>query len=170
MGADLTVTSTLHAGSTFTVKMFLSEARSDNVIAPAAGRICGYEGERRRILVTDNEPAHLDMVRDILGPLGFELDFATGGVACLAAFARQPADLVMLDVAMPKMDGWETARNLRQLYGDGPVILMVSANVHDFQRRRSDDDPHDDFLTKPYEIDAMLDRLRTLLDITWLYR
>ncbi len=170
MGADLTVTSKKGEGSVFTVKMFLSEAPTDNIAAPVRGRIRGYTGTRRRILVTDNDLAHLDMVRDILEPLGFELDFATGGAACLAAFASRPADLIMLDVAMPEMDGWETARNLRQLHGEDPVILMVSANVHDFQRRRSEDDPHDDFLTKPYEIDEMLDRLQTLLGVTWLHQ
>jgi len=168
MGAELTVTSTKGQGSVFTVKMFLSEAPAYAATAPLSGQICGYSGPRRRILVTDNDPVHLDMVRDILDPLGFELDFATGGAACLAAFSRQKADLVMLDVAMPGMDGWETARNLRRSHGEEPVILMVSANVHDFQRRPGSDDPHDDFLTKPYEIDAMLDRLRTLLEVTWL--
>ena len=44
---------------------------------------------------------------------------------------------------------------------------MVSANVHDFQRTRREDDPHDDFLIKPYEIDDLLERIETLLDLVW---
>ena len=73
----------------------------------------------------------------------------------------------MLDISMRGRDGWETARALRAEHGDDPVILMVSANVHDFQRSRREDDPHDDYLTKPFEIDALLERIATLLTIEW---
>jgi DNA-binding response OmpR family regulator len=75
----------------------------------------------------------------------------------------------MLDIAMPGRDGWAVARELRRDYGDDPVILMVSANVHDFQRSRREDDPHDDFLTKPFEFDAMVERIGTLLGLAWVY-
>ena len=44
---------------------------------------------------------------------------------------------------------------------------MVSANAHDFSRSRREDDPHDDFLIKPYEIDDLLDRIQTLLGLAW---
>jgi signal transduction histidine kinase/CheY-like chemotaxis protein len=167
MGAELLVESRPGAGSLFTVKMFLSEATPPPSHAVAAGQVAGYAGERRRILVTDDDPVHLDMVRDILQPLGFDLVFAGEGAACLASYPRERPDLVMLDIGMPGIDGWETARALRRDHGDEPVILMVSANAHDFQRNRREDDPHDDFLTKPYEIDALLDRLQTLLGLTW---
>jgi CheY-like chemotaxis protein len=119
--------------------------------------------------VTDDDPQHLDMVRAILEPLGFDLAFADGAAACLAAYRLAPPDLVMLDIAMPGSDGWVVARELRRDHGDDPIILMVSANVHDFQRSRREDDPHDDFLTKPFEFDALLDRLGTLLGLAWVY-
>jgi DNA-binding response OmpR family regulator len=48
------------------------------------------------------------------------------------------------------------------------VILMASANAHDFSRTRREDDPHDDFLIKPYEIDDLMERLQTLLDLEWV--
>src|SRR3546814_4884114 len=71
----------------------------------------------------------------------------------------------MLDITMPGRDGWDTARAIREEHGDDPMILMVSANVHDFQRSHREDDPHDDFLTKPFEFDALLDRIATLLGL-----
>jgi signal transduction histidine kinase/CheY-like chemotaxis protein len=169
MGAELTVESQPGAGSVFTLKMFLSEAAAPLSHGPGAGRITGYAGARRRILVTDDDPIHLDMVRDILAPLGFELDFADCGAACLAAYRRERPDLVMLDIGMPGSDGWEVARSLRHDHGDEPLILMVSANAHDFQRSRREDDPHDDFVTKPYEIDVLLERIQTLLGLTWTH-
>lgn len=115
--------------------------------------------------MVDDDAAHLDLVRDLLSPYPFDLDFAPSGEAGLAAFGRQSPDLVMMDIAMPGMDGWETARTLRQRHGENVPILMVSANVHDFQRTRRPDDPHDDYLLKPYEVDALLDRIFLLLDL-----
>jgi DNA-binding response OmpR family regulator len=68
---------------------------------------------------------------------------------------------------MPGIDGWETARRVRAEHGDAVPILMVSANLHDFQRTRRPDDPHDDFLVKPYEIEDLFERIGVLLSISW---
>jgi CheY-like chemotaxis protein/anti-sigma regulatory factor (Ser/Thr protein kinase) len=169
MGGDLSVHSRPGAGSTFRLKMFLSDAPGQAGSENTGQRIAGYEGPRRSILVTDDDREHLAMVRDILAPLGFDLSFAESAAACTAICETTLPDLVMLDIAMPGGDGWEAARALRQKHGDHAVILMVSANVHDFQRARREDDPHDDFLTKPFEIDALLDRIGTLLGLTWTH-
>jgi signal transduction histidine kinase/CheY-like chemotaxis protein len=165
MGGQLTVESRPGYGSEFRVKMFLSEELlPDSARAPA--RIHPRPGmPRRRVLVIDDDQAHLDLVREVLSPYDLALDFADSGEAGLAAFARQPPDLVVLDVAMPGIDGWEAARAIRARHGDAVPILMVSANVHDFQRTRRPDDPHDDFLLKPYEVDALIDQVFLLLDI-----
>jgi len=165
MGGQLTVESRPGAGSTFRVKMFFSEevlpqdtVKPDlHALRPALAR--------RRILVVDDDSAHLGLVRELLSPFNFDLNFAENGEAALAAFARNRPDLVMMDVAMPGMDGWAAARRIRQDHGDEVPILMVSANVHDFQRTRRPDDPHDDYLLKPYEVDVLIDRIVTLLDL-----
>jgi len=168
MGGQLTVESQPGAGSSFRVKMFFSQAPAplEKPGPPTGAR--RYGGPRRTILVVDDDSAHLDLVRDILAPIGFDLMFAADGAACLEAFRRRAPDLVMLDVAMPGIDGWETARRLRAEHGTGGEavpILMVSANVHDFQRTRRPDDPHDDFLVKPYEIVVLLERIELLLSL-----
>jgi len=106
-------------------------------------------------------------MRDLLEPLGFELAFARDGAVGLELAAQFKPDLAMMDVSMPGMDGWTAARELRQRFGDELAILMVSANGHDFSRTRREDDPHDDFLIKPYEVDDLHERLRVLLDLSW---
>lgn len=166
MGGQLTVDSTPGIGSTFRVKMFLSE-----VVLPEFGAVQPVQAERhalqsRRILVVDDDQAHLDLVRDLLAPLGFDLTFASSGDAGLAAFSRCSPDLVIMDIAMPVMNGWEAARRIRAELDDTVPILMVSANVHDFQRTRRPDDPHDDYLLKPYDVDALVDRVFLLLDLS----
>jgi CheY-like chemotaxis protein len=145
----------------------LSEVRTPPTCRDHDRRVSGYAGARRRILVTDDDPTHLDLIRQILAPLGFDLAFASDGAAAVAAAARRAPDLVIMDISMPGMNGWEAARRLRADRED-LAILMVSANSHDFSRTRRDDDPHDDFLIKPYEVDDLLERLATLLDLTWI--
>ena len=165
MGGQLTVESRPGAGSTFRVKMFFSEAVLPDEKPGSDFPAIPPTSERRRILVVDDDPTHLELVRELLSPMNFDLDFADSGEAGLAAFARNPPDLVIMDVAMPGMDGWETARRLRKTYGEEVPILMVSANVHDFQRTRRPDDPHDDHVLKPYEIEVLVDRITMLLEL-----
>jgi len=166
LGGELTVESQPGVGSMFRVKLLLSEARTLPAERPSDLRIGGYSGRRRRVLVTDDDPTHLNLLREILAPLGFDLDFASDGAAALAAASERPPDLVIMDISMPGMNGWEAARRLRA-GRDDLAILMVSANGHDFSRSRREDDPHDDFLIKPYEVDDLLERLETLLDLEW---
>jgi signal transduction histidine kinase/purine-cytosine permease-like protein/ActR/RegA family two-component response regulator len=165
MGGQLTVNSTPGIGSTFCVKMFFSEAPPPQPGDGSTPLNRSYSGPRRRLLIVDDDPAQLELMRDILNPLDFELDFASSGDQAVQAFRRKPADLVIMDVAMPGMNGWQAARAIREEQGDAVAILMVSANIHDFQRSRSPDDPHDDYLAKPYDIDVLAERIVLLLDL-----
>jgi len=166
LGGEISVTSEPGVGSTFHVKLMLSEARNPPETAPPDRRVSGYIGPRRRILVTDDDPTHLDLTREILHPLGFDLAFAADGAQAIAMVDQWAPHLVIMDISMPGMNGWDSARRIRAGDADLP-ILMVSANGHDFSRSRREDDPHDDFLIKPYEIDDLLERLEVLLDLTW---
>lgn len=165
MGGDITVHSEPGKGSRFCLKMLFSEAPSS--ARSTKCRITAYTGPRRSVLAADDDLQQLDLLRNLLAPLGFDYQGVGDGEACLAACAHALPDLVILDIAMPGMDGWETARILRATYGDDLTILMISANAHDFQRPRRDDDPHDDYLTKPYEHEALLERIGTLLAVDW---
>ncbi|HEY3697231.1 ATP-binding response regulator, partial [Phenylobacterium sp.] len=168
MGGELTVTSELGVGSAFRVRLLLSEAPLPAERPAAERRATGYQGPRRKILVTDDDPTHLDLTREILQPLGFDLSFSRDGPGCIELARSGEPDLVILDISMPGMNGWEAARAVRAALGESVAILMVSANAHDFSRTRREDDPHDDFLIKPYEIDDLMERLQTLLDLQWV--
>jgi signal transduction histidine kinase/ActR/RegA family two-component response regulator len=164
MGGQLSVESRPGAGSSFRVKMFFSEAPTA-VPAPEQAAVAPLDGQQRRILVVDDDPVHLDLVRDILGPAGFDFIFAADGEAGLEAVRNHKPDLVILDIAMPGIDGWEAARRIRAEIDADVPILMVSANIHDFQRTRRPDDPHDDYLVKPYDIEALTQRVEALLSL-----
>jgi len=165
MGGQLTVKSTPGLGSTFTVKMFFSEAPVPEKGPSEPAPQLSFAGPQRRILVVDDDSAHLELTRDLLTPIGFDLEFAENGRAAIEAYRRKRPDLVIMDVAMPEMSGWQAAHAIRELDGDSVPILMVSANVHEFQRPRRPDDPHDDYIAKPYELDVLIDRISVLLDL-----
>ncbi len=169
LGGDIQVRSELGVGSTFTVKLLLSETAAPADSPTLEHEIDGYLGPRRYILVTDDDPVHLDLLSEILEPLGFELAFARDGETCLELAGRRTPDLAIMDIAMPGMGGWKAARALREQHGDRLAILMVSANAHDFSLGRREDDAHDDFLIKPFEIGDLIDRLQVLLDLEWTY-
>jgi signal transduction histidine kinase len=168
LGGDLSFTSEPGRGSTFKVRMLLSEARPSE---PARIRpdVRGYAGERRTLLICDDDPSHLDFMRDTLAPLGFTLFFAPHGRACLEMAGQCHPDLLLLDISMPGLNGWQVARALRQSGMDELAILMVSADVHDLQAPPQPDMPHDDFVIKPVEIPQLLERLETLLGLDWVY-
>lgn len=84
MGGDLRVTSTVGAGATFRVKLPLSEVTNPRRDAPVEAPIYGYLGPRKTILITDDDPTHRDLLREVLAPLGFILLSAPDGPGCLA--------------------------------------------------------------------------------------
>ena len=135
------------------------------------GVISGYSGQTKRILVADDHEVNRAMLFDLLAPLGFEMDMATNGEEALTQATARPPDLILMDVVMPKMDGF-TATNQRlhiPELRDIPVVAM-SANVYGFTEIQSLVAGCDAFLTKPIEIDKLLSVLEELLQIDWIDR
>ncbi len=169
MGGEIAVRSAPGEGSTFTVRLYLSEASGAGAPSDARRRIVGYVGPRQIILAADDDPAHRGLIEGVLRPLGFQLHLATDGLGCLELASEFRPQLVMLDIAMPGMTGWEVAAALRALDPPQPRIMMVSANAHDYRRGGDRGDPHDAFLVKPIDIDAMLECVGRLLKLQWIH-
>lgn len=167
LGGELTLESQPGRGSSFKVRMLLSEVRAP-VPTRAAHRVLGYKGVRRTILLCDDDAQHLAMMRQLLEPLGFELIFASNGAECLDLAPRHQPDLLILDISMPGLNGWQVAQALRDGGMADLLILLLSAEVHDLaERGRGAEQPHDDFLVKPVDIAELLERLELLLDLEW---
>jgi signal transduction histidine kinase/CheY-like chemotaxis protein len=168
MGGEITVRSQPAMGSTFTVRLLLSEAQPSADMATEQRRVIGYAGRRRRLLLVDDDATHLDLLQHPLRRLGFEIETAREGESSLELAARFRPDLVTLDIAMPGIDGWEVARRLRA--AETPArIMMISANAHDYHTGGDGDSPHDAFLMKPWDFDFLLERIGELLKLEWLY-
>jgi two-component system response regulator MprA len=115
-----------------------------------------------RVLVVDDEPAVRQALDRALRFEGYETETADDGSAALAAHAERPADAIVLDVAMPKMDGLEVCRRLRKA-GDGTPVLMLTARAAVNDRVEGLDAGADDYLVKPFALEELLARIRALL-------
>ncbi|RVU19392.1 hybrid sensor histidine kinase/response regulator [Methylobacterium oryzihabitans] len=167
MGGEITVTSEVGRGSTFRLRIMLASIERPDRAAPALAPIHGYAGRRRTIFVVDDDPAHRELMREILAPLGFTLMTAADGPSCLALAGDCRPDLFLLDIAMPGMTGWELARALRAT-GHGPArIAMMSANVHEISPQRGEDAPHDAMIPKPFDLRDLLSCIQGLLGLDW---
>ncbi|GLK86520.1 hybrid sensor histidine kinase/response regulator [Ancylobacter defluvii] len=169
MGGEIALTSAPGAGSLFRVKLMLSEvARPSRTAALPHRRIAGYTGRRRTVLVADDDSAHRDLMHELLVPLGFTVLAAADGVAALEMVRQWEPELVLLDISMPGLNGWEVARQLRD---EGFVrlrILMISANAGEIIGEGLDARHHDDQMAKPVQLAALLEKLEKLLELTWI--
>jgi signal transduction histidine kinase/CheY-like chemotaxis protein len=170
MGGEVLVRSTPGAGTTFTVRLFLSEATHGAAHVDQPKQVRGYAGPRRKVLLADDDPAHLQLVESLLAPLGFTVLPAWDGTSCLELAARHEVDLALLDISMPDMTGWEVAEKLRALHAPARLkIAMVSANAHEYTPGGDGGQLHDAFLVKPIDMDLLLECIASLLHIRWLY-
>lgn len=169
MGGDISVTSTVGAGSTFRVKILLSEVSNPTRNAPIDAPILGYRGPRKTILVTDDDPTHRDLLHEVLAPLGFILLSAPDGPACLELARHCRPDLFLLDISMPGMDGWTVAETLRSNGHHHARILMISASALEVHGAPLAQPYHDGHLLKPIDIPRLLESVRQLLRIEWQY-
>ena len=114
-----------------------------------------------RILVIDDDPAIVETVRAYLREGSFEVATAKDGVTALTEFRRSKPDLVVLDVMMPGMDGFEVVRTLRR-ESDVPVIL-VTARVEETDRLIGLELGADDYVTKPFSPRELVARVKAVL-------
>jgi two-component system response regulator MprA len=115
-----------------------------------------------RILVVDDEPALRSSLERALGLDAYEVELAEDGSAALDRLALAPVDAVVLDVAMPKVDGLEVCRRLRAA-GDRTPVLMLTARDAIDDRVDGLDAGADDYLVKPFALRELRARLRALL-------
>lgn len=167
LGGDLSVVSTPGQGTQFTVRLMLGHVANPVIDSQPIDHISGYEGQRRKILLIDDDAVQVAVLRGLLEPLDFIVFEALSGRDGLAIAAREAPDIVLLDISMPGESGWDICRTLRETLGGKVRIVMVSANAHEYHRGGDGRAAHDMFLMKPVDLDALLDAIADQLHIRW---
>src|SRR5947199_6086952 len=114
-----------------------------------------------RVLVIDDDGDIRRLVAELLGRAGLSVEQAEDGRSGLRALHRTPPDLVVLDVSMPELDGWETLERIRDL-SEVPV-LMLTARSDELERVRGLKAGADDYVTKPFGRQELIARVQALL-------
>jgi len=173
MGAEIEVSSEVGVGSCFGfVLSFPASWQADREQGQSSSKtIMGYKGSRRKILLVEDCLETRDIVREVLAPLGFDLLIAEHGQAGLERARSETPDLILSDLKMPVMDGFEMIQQLRnsEQFQSVPMIVL-SASVYERDRIQSQKCGATDFLAKPLDIDRLLATLQTHLQLTWQYR
>jgi signal transduction histidine kinase/purine-cytosine permease-like protein/FixJ family two-component response regulator len=184
MGGEMTVSSRVATaeaagGTLFRVRLFLPELPGARAPRAQPAR-AGYAGPRRRVLVVDNEEVDRTLLARRLEALGFEVLQAASGHAALGVLhevgyaqptraqpPQAPIDAILMDLAMPGIDGWETIRTLRRQGLSTAPVAVVSANAFDKGLDNDVGITAADFITKPVRFDELLDWLGQQLDLEW---
>jgi two-component system, OmpR family, response regulator MprA len=129
-------------------------------MSPAAERAAGL-APLGRVLVADDDPPLRRMLDRVLGAEGFEVTLAPDGGAALAMVERSAPDVIVLDVAMPGVDGVAVCRRLRARGVRTPVLMLTARDAVP-DRVAGLEAGADDYLVKPFAVDELVARLRAL--------
>jgi two-component system response regulator MprA len=111
------------------------------------------------ILVVDDEQDILDMLRELLSAEGYDVLMARDGIEALAVVERSRPSLILLDMRMPRMDGWKFADEVRRRGVAIPIVVMTAAQS---ARKWADEIKADDHIAKPFNIDEVLAKVERL--------
>lgn len=172
MGGTLHVESTLGQGSRFWFDLPIGVAAATGATTPErAQTIVGISGKAGLVLIVDDNLENRAVLVDLLTPLDFQTIEANNGRAALAQATAQQPDLIITDLVMPTMDGFELIQKIRQTASlQHTPIIAASASVYERDQQKSLTLGSDAFLPKPIEAEQLFDLLQRLLPIEWVYQ
>ena len=171
MGSQIEINSTIGEGSIFSFELALPiiDVAGGTVPQPNSNSdIVGYEGRAQKILVVDDLDNNREILVNFLTSLGFELIEAKTGESAIALVQLHQPDLVLLDLAMPGMDGWSVTQRLRQELKYKMPIIIVSARTQISDESYSYETGASYFLPKPLNFDRLLKTMAQYLNLVWI--
>ncbi|MBF0375870.1 MAG: response regulator [Desulfamplus sp.] len=171
MGSDLVVKSKLGEGSIFSFSINLPETSGREIKLESDKHIIGIANKNFHILVADDNLNNRELLRDALEPLGFNIQMADNGKDCIEKALENKPDVILMDLMMPKMNGFEAIELIRRNPAlKGILIIAISASVVNESREKSLRAGCDEFLTKPVSLNSLFTVISKYREIDWIYQ
>jgi PAS domain S-box-containing protein len=172
MGSQINVKTQPNEGSIFWFDVTLAQGQEwlSDMAETEPAQIQGYRGKRRKLLVVDDKPANRCIITDLLSPLGFEIFEAENGAIALEIIRSMRPDIIITDLVMPVLDGFEMIRQIRERpkFKQLPIII-TSASVFEADRRKGLEVGCNSFIAKPIRASELISALGQCLNLEWIY-
>jgi signal transduction histidine kinase/DNA-binding NarL/FixJ family response regulator len=170
MGGEINLTSSIGKGSTFNFRLMLFKLHKDPKEPELSkSEVIGYLGKKQTVLVVDDNLHQRELMFNLLAPIGFDVLLANNAQQGFEQLQANSIDLILMDVQMPDIDGWQMVKQIREQQQIMPV-LMVSANARDEEYSLQAEGYHNGYIAKPVNLDALLGKVAQLLDLQWQYK
>ncbi len=173
MGGEITAASEMGRGSCFRVEVVVQEASGpETTEQPAPRRVVGLKPgqEPYRVLVADDQQESRILLSEMLKAVGFDVLEVRDGREALACFERWKPHLILMDMRMPIMDGYEACREIKATdEGRRTAVVAVTASAFDDTRLRVFAAGVDAYLSKPFQEHELFEVIRTCLPVQYLY-
>jgi len=173
MGGDITVSSQVDKGSLFRFDIALQEAAAGAVVAkPESRRVTGLQpGQPQyRVLVADDKADNRELLFQIFDPVGFQIRQVVDGREAVKEFEMWHPHLILMDLRMPRMDGYEAIRRIRaDAGGKDAKIIAVTASAFEETRQEVLAAGADDFVSKPFQEMELFEKIGRLLEAKYVY-
>ncbi|MEG4204136.1 PAS domain S-box protein [Microcoleus sp. Pol7_A1] len=172
MGSTIQVQSEMNVGSIFWFDVDLSPA--DEWVKTSQidnrGQIIGIKDRQPKIVVIDDKWANRSVISNLLSPIGFEVSEANDGQEGWEKILEVQPDLIVTDLLMPELDGFELIKRVRESENFKDIIIIVSsASVFETDQYRSLEAGGNTFIPKPVQATELLQKLQQYLDLEWVY-
>ncbi|WP_445175881.1 PAS domain S-box protein [Microcoleus sp.] len=172
MGSTIQVQSEMNVGSIFWFDANISQA--DEWVKTSQiddqGQIIGIKDRQPKIVVVDDKWANRSVISNLLSPIGFEVSEANDGQEGWEKILEVQPDLIVTDLLMPELDGFELIKRVRESENFKDLIIIVSsASVFETDQYRSLEAGANTFIAKPVQATELLQKLQQYLELEWVY-
>lgn len=116
-----------------------------------------------KVLVVEDFEVNREIISEMLTVLGLSPDSAENGIEAVEKAKAKRYDLILMDIRMPYMDGYDATKEIRKLGDPQPIVIALTASVQEKDRKRSLEAGMDDYLSKPLEFSVLEKTLRAYL-------